>query len=133
MEVTWGNWKVTSMNSLAQEFNVVANVPQLTIGGDGWYTSDIGSYGQCWKNPAGSEKCVTKTARMLEKTHITAKYFEGKFEQLPFEGKMVYELCDTQNVLSTRVHGVYDGVCNTELKVAKKTVASWNEGTKSWS
>ena len=133
VEVTWGNWKVTSMNSLAQEFNVVASVPQLTAGGDVWYTSDIGSHGQAWKNPSGSEQRVTKTARVLEKTHIAVKYFEGKFEQLPFQGNLCYELFDTQVILRTRVQGVYDGVHNTELKVSKKGVASWNESTKIWS
>ena len=132
IEKAWGKWNIDSVHLLSQAVTVIAGVPKWSSGGELWETSAIKNFRQSWKKASRSEKNVSKVARALEKTNITARYFESRFEQLPFQGIICYEFVDTPNTFTTSVQGLYDGVSNTNINVAMKAVAIWNASAKAW-
>ena len=105
-----GKWTLTTQISTENKLTIKADAPSIEINPEGkiiWKESAPLTFEQeCIKRNSWKRSVILKVPKPT-KFRFTAKYFEGKAENLPFRATLEYAL-DNENRFMKAVKGVYD-------------------------
>ena len=123
-----GKWLVKEGTTLGQKLEVYSAVPFLLEDEDStvnWKFSKTSIHPLSWCNAVGFEKDASIILPALQKTRITANYFEGLAIDVPFSAKLKFTL-DNGSKFVTLFSGIYNGVSSTKICVESRAVEERN-------